>query len=156
MATKRKKPEELLKRGRPTIYTQELADLICQRVATNTCGLHRLCEKYDDLPDKTTINEWRYLKPNFSIQYAQAKLKQADLLAEDVLELAESRPYQIDKEGNRYIDSGEANMIRTQIDTQKWLAAKLLPKQYGKAAEEVPSENKDSVIDKLIEKLADK
>ena len=115
--------------GRPTKYNQALADLICMRVATNPCGLPTLCSKFDDLPVESTIREWRYKYPDFSTKYAKAKLDQADFLAENTLELAESRPFQFDESGRRFIDSGEANMIRTQIDTQKWLASKLLPKQ---------------------------
>ena len=50
------------------------------------------------------------------------------------------------------------NARALESDTQKWLASKLLPKQYGKAAEE---QNDDadkikSLAEKLIDKLADK
>lgn len=160
MPTPKKKPEEKKKRGRPTLYTQELADLVCERVATGTLGLAKLCEIHADLPSKFTINLWRYKYSEFSTQYAQAKLKQADLLAEEMLDIA-------DDGSNDWMESfGEEGEIswklngehvqrsRLRIDTRKFLASKLLPKQYGQHAEEEKQEDK-SVIAMLIDKLAE-
>lgn len=151
MATPKKKPEDKLKVGCKSIYNQEIADLICMRVATNTLGLSRMCEKYADLPDKSTINEWRFKHPEFASQYAKAKLVQADLLAEETLEIA-------DDATNDWMESfGENGDVlykingehvarsRLRIDTRKFLAAKLLPKQYGDAARD-DNNNKSPVL----------
>lgn len=160
MASPKKKPEKK-KEGRPTLYTQELADLICQRVATSTMGLARLCALHDDLPDKTTVNLWRYKHSEFSTQYAQAKLKQADLLAEEMLDIADDgtndwmESFGKDGESVGHILNGEhVQRSRLRIDTRKFLASKLLPKQYGQHAEEEKGDNK-SVIEMLIDKLAE-
>ena len=160
MTTPKKKLEKLKKRGRPTLYCEELANLICERVATSTMGLARLCSTYDDLPEKITINIWRYRYPEFNTQYAQAKLKQADLLAEEMLDIA-------DDGTNDWMESfGEEGEIvyklngehvqrsRLRIDTRKFLASKLLPKQYGQHAEEKETFDK-SVVEMLIDKLAE-
>ena len=58
------------------------------RVGTHTLGLRKICEMYDDMPSAGTISQWRYKYDWFSAQYARAKLKQADLLAEDILDIA--------------------------------------------------------------------
>ena len=160
MATPRKKPEDKKKVGRPTLYTQELADLICQRVATCTMGLARLCTSYDDLPDKLTVNVWRYKYPEFNAHYAQAKLKQADLLAEEMLDIADDgtndwmESFGDEGEIGYKLNSEHVQRSRLRIDTRKFLAAKLLPKQYGQHAEEDKSANK-SVVELLINKLAE-
>ena len=161
MATPKKKPEELKKRGRPTLYCEELANLICERVATSTMGLARLCSSYDDLPEKITINVWRYRYPEFATQYAQAKLKQADLLAEEMLDIADDgtndwmESFGQDGEMIGYKLNGEhVQRSRLRIDTRKFLASKLLPKQYGQHAEEDKTVDK-SVIEMLIDKLAE-
>lgn len=143
--------------GRPTDYNDDMAALICERVATTTLGLERLCAKYDDLPVKSTINLWRYKYPEFSTQYAQAKLVQADLLAEECLEIADdtTQDTKIDPEtGFEVCNTEFIARSRLRIDTRKWLAAKLLPKQYGKG----PDEQKgaaESLVEKLLDRLID-
>lgn len=161
MATPKKKPEDKLKAGRPTLYSEKLAALVCERVATSTLGLARLCELNTDLPCKDTINVWRYKYPEFSAQYAQAKLKQADLLAEEILDIADDgtndwmENFSDDGEAIGYKLNGEhVQRSRLRIDTRKFLAAKLLPKQYGEKPEDKKTEDK-SVIEMLIDKLAE-
>jgi len=160
MATPKKKPEERKKLGRPTLYTQELADLICQRVATSTFGLARLCALHDDIPDKSTVNLWRYQYPNFSAQYAQAKLKQADLLAEECLDIADDgtndwmESFGEDGEVGHKLNGEHVQRSRLRIDTRKFLAAKLLPRQYGDKTDENKVNDK-TVIGMLIDKLVE-
>lgn len=145
--------------GRPTKYSEKMADLICQYVSTTPYGLNKICSLYDDIPEKTTVNVWRYKYPEFKEKYALAKLAQADLLAEECLEIAD------DDSGDTRVDLGTGFDVcntefiarsRLRIDTRKWLAAKLLPKQYGKPAEEDSSNNSEKFIEKLIDKLVDK
>ncbi len=146
--------------GRPTLYTKELADLICQRVATTTFGLARLCAMFEDMPAKITVNEWRYRYADFAAQYAQAKLVQADLLAEEMLDIADDgtndwmESFGEDGEIGYKLNGEHVNRSRLRIDTRKFLASKLLPKQYGQQAEEQKTEDK-SVIEMLIDKLAE-
>lgn len=139
--------------GRPTKYSPEMAALICERVATNTCGLAKLCATNEDLPQKCTINLWRYKYPEFSSQYAQAKLKQADLLAEEILEIADddSGDVRINPEtGDEYLNSEFVARSRLRIDTRKWLAMKLLPRQYGDEAKKEQQSNAESLLEKIL------
>jgi hypothetical protein len=119
--------------ARPTIYNQALADLICERVATHDMGLQQLCDTYDDLPCKYTILSWRHKYDSFSSQYARAKERQVNLLAEQILEIADDakNDYTIDENGKKVIDHELAARSRLRIDSRKWLASKLAPKLYG-------------------------
>ena len=70
---KKKDPKELIpkhlkKSGRPSKYTPEMVELICERVATHDCGLSRLTEMYDDMPDRVNINIWRRKYPEFQFR----------------------------------------------------------------------------------------
>lgn len=160
MAIPPEKPEEKKQVGRPTLYTQELADLICEYVATSTFGLERLCALHEDIPVKSTINLWRYRYSEFSTQYAQAKLKQADLLAEEILDISDDgtndwmQTWGEDGEMGWKLNGEHVQRSRLRIDTRKFLASKLLPKQYGQHAEEDKGNDK-SVIEMLIDKLAE-
>lgn len=142
--------------GRPTDYNEAIATLICERVATSTVGLNKLCTMYDDLPVKSTVNLWRYKHPEFSTRYALAKLLQADLLAEECLEIADddSEDTKIDFNGVEVANTEFMARSRLRIDTRKWLASKLLPKQYGAIVEDRKTIT-DSVVEKLIDRLID-
>lgn len=117
--------------GRPTKYTEELAEYICNVVATNTGGIKSLCAKYDAMPDDTTISAWRWKYPEFSRCYALAKLKQAEIMVEELEDVASDVKRYHDSEGNERIDSGSVAQQRLRCDNRKWMAAKLIPKLYG-------------------------
>lgn len=157
MSTPRKKPEDKKKVGRPTDYTQELADRICELVASTTMGLQKLCSLHPELPDKSNINRWRHRHPEFRAQYAQAKCEQADLLAEECLDIADDDTHdtKIDPEGFEGCNTEFIARSRLRIDTRKWLAAKLLPKQYGPVVAEDKKTVSESVVEKLIDRLID-
>ncbi|HMF72314.1 MAG TPA: hypothetical protein VK616_12630 [Flavitalea sp.] len=152
--TSTKKSKEPKKVGRPSDYTQELGELICQRIATHDKGLPRLCAMYDDMPAESTINRWRYQVPEFRTKYAQAKMIQADLLAEQCLEIADddSQDIRLNDEGYESLNGEFVARSRVRIDTRKWLASKLLPKQYGdKLLLEQKTEENDKLKAELME-----
>ena len=112
MATKPKK------KGRPTTYTQQLADQICERMA-NGETLRSVCRDID-LPASTVI-EWTMNNKTFSEQYTQARQKQADAYADMILDEA--------------FNSHDAAIGRLRVDALKWVASKLAPKRYGDKVE---------------------
>lgn len=159
--TKKKDPSEKRKVGRPTIYSKKLADLICDRIASTPMGINKMCAMFDDLPDATTIYSWIHKKPEFSLQYMSAKASQAHILAEECLEIADdkSEDTKIDPETGYEVANYEyIARSRLRIDTRKWMAGKLAPKVYGKAAEELSKEKNDteSLLEKLLDRLVDK
>jgi hypothetical protein len=108
-------------RGRPTKYSNELAIKICDCVAASTDGMRKMCRNNPDFPTSETLMQWRLKYPDFSARYAQAKLIQADLFAEEIVDLCDD-VHEI---------SDNIQKARLQIDSRKWLASKLLPKAYG-------------------------
>lgn len=157
MAKKESKLIEKKKMGRPTIFTQELANRICELVSTHSFGLKKLSKVYDDIPSADTINNWRSKYTDFSVQYAEAKRKQADLLAEEVIEIADDGQNDwmetVDDEGGIAwkINGEHVQRSRLRMDARKWLAGKLAPKIYG-----TNTEDKKDIGTSLVEKLADK
>lgn len=130
--------------GRPSDYNEKISDKICRIIATTSLGLPRICELYQDLPAPSTVREWRLNHAEFSSKYARAKLAQADILAEECLEIAD----------NSLAENYNADRLR--IDTRKWLASKLLPKQYGdKLMLEEKTEENDKLKEELIKLRAD-
>lgn len=116
--------------GRPTLYNQEIAKRICDLVATHTCGIDVLCATYKDLPDPSTILDWRWKHDEFSRDYARSKMNQAELMAEDLNKTCEV-PTFIDSDGIERVDTGRVALQRLKADAIKWQATKLAPKIYG-------------------------
>ncbi len=136
--------------GRPSIYTPELANLICKRVATHPQGLPILCRQYDDLPTAETIRVWRWEKSEFSAKYNEAKRFQAELMAESIEDIHEELlmdSYHDDNDVRR-IDSGLVAAARLAVDSRKWMASKLAPKIYGdKQQNEITIKHEDKLTD---------
>lgn len=141
--------------GRPTIYSEKLAQRICDLVSTHDLGLPKLCRQYPDLPEPQTINAWRREKPEFSSKYAQAKMEQSELMAESITDIADDLAECVYHEhGTPKVDSGMVAMARLKIDTRKWLASKLAPKIYGD--KKLPeTDSNESTLGKIKEMVAE-
>ena len=113
--------------GRPTTYTQEIADEICERLS-NGESLRKICRD-DHMPQESTVRGWViYDRENFYAQYTKAREIQAMRWAEEILEISDD-PAERTMEGK--IDTGDVNHKRLRVDTRKWLLSKVLPKVYG-------------------------
>jgi hypothetical protein len=72
-------------------------------------------------------------KQEFRLHYAHAREAQADLLAAEILAIADDSSGDIitDKDGNTRLDREFVARARLRVDSRKWLAGKLAPKKYG-------------------------
>ncbi len=105
--------------GRPTTYSQETADKICELIARGM-SLRAICVS-GDMPASGTVHRWLAEHAEFQEQYAHAREEQADSFADEIVEIADSVP----------ADNAEVAKAKLQIDARKWKAAKLAPKKYG-------------------------
>lgn len=121
--------------GRPSHFTQNLADLICERICDGE-SLRSICSN-ESMPGRTTVFRWLAEIEDFRNQYARAREIQADTLFEEILEIADdSTRDTITKEGRdgesyETANSEWINRSRLRVDARKWMASKLAPKKYG-------------------------
>lgn len=124
--------------GRPTIFSIELADRICERLVEGE-SLRSIC-KDDDMPSVGTVCRWLAddAHPGFREQYARAREAQADTIFDEQLDIADDASNdwmeRFDKDGQSlgWVLNGEhVQRSKLRIDTRKWMAAKLAPKRYG-------------------------
>ena len=108
-----------LKRFKPSTA---LADSICFLVSQGASVRH-VCSTHAIDPKQF----YRWLESSESVrqQYARAKEKAADKLADEIVEIADNATPQ------------DAHVARLKVDARKWVAAKLLPKKYGDRPAEV-------------------
>lgn len=142
------------KGGRPTIYTEELAEEICHLVATNGKGIRRICKEHDHLPNPDTIYTWIKKYERFAEQYARAKKKQIEVFIDEIIEISDdsSEDKMINENGKLVTNHEHIHRSRLRVDTRKWLASKLLPKLYGGGSE---GENKEDKTNEILEDIRD-
>lgn len=116
--------------GRPSTFTQEIADAICARLAAGE-PLRAICRD-EGMPPARTVFDWLSGNEAFSQQYALAREQGLDALAEQCLEIAdnEQHDWELTKKGP-VVNDVAIGRARLQVDTRKWLLAKMAPKKYG-------------------------
>lgn len=105
-------------RGRPSSFTQQSADLICEMIAEGKT-IREICA-FRDMPAWETIRRWLRDNGDFQAQYARAREQSAEILENRVIEEAE-----------KATDGEGAQIARVRIDALKWVAGKRAPKVYG-------------------------
>ncbi|GHE70078.1 hypothetical protein GCM10019059_32350 [Camelimonas fluminis] len=124
------------KPGRPTEYSAEVADIICERIADGE-SLRDIC-KADEMPARSVVFRWLSIHREFSDQYARAREAQADAISDDMLAIADDgqndwieRNGEGDEDAGWRVNGEHIQRSRLRIDARKWMAAKLAPKKYG-------------------------
>ena len=110
-------------------------------------SLRAICRE-PGMPGRATIFDWLKANADFRRQYALARQVQADLLAEEALEIADdtSRDFIDDKPNREAIARA-----KLRIDTRRWLLSHLAPKKYK--AEEDGETEEDRELQELFDEI---
>lgn len=100
--------------GRPTTYSDEIAENICQRLSSGEETLTGMC-RLPGMPSRDTVYGWLETHPHFSDIFQRAQQRRFHAMGDEVVELA-------DRGGDR---------AALQIRTRMWLLSRLLPNVYG-------------------------
>lgn len=148
--------------GRPSKYSQQIADQICNRLAAGE-SLRGICRD-DELPDAGTVFRWLSCQDEafatFREQYARAREIQADALVDEILEISDDgtndwmERQDEDGENSGWRINGEhIQRSRLRVDSRKWFASKVLPKKYGdKVQQEISGPNGGPVQTESIQR----
>ena len=111
----------------------KLAEEICLTVSSSTDSYAKILAKNPHFPSADTLNRWRVLDDKFGVMYTQAKYQQANLMAEEIAQIADdtSNDTILDKDGNEVCNKEWIARSRLRVDTRKWIACKLVPRLYG-------------------------
>lgn len=134
MATKKKATSKTKPVGRPSKFTKEVQDEILDRIAdgesVNQIG------RDPKMPDASNIRRYIARDSEFRTKYEKAKMDMAEMMADEMLEIAddgrndfilrEVRGEEVEVPNTEHIQRS-----RLRIDTRKWLMSKLMPKKYG-------------------------
>lgn len=120
--------EEKNKGGRPTIFTKELGDKLCEELSLGK-SMRKICED-EDMPCLSSVFKWIRENPEFSQQYALAKEASADAdneVLEDIGDKAIEEAKAVDPKSS----SAVVQAYKLKADNLKWFMSKKKPKKYG-------------------------
>jgi hypothetical protein len=126
----------MAERGRPSIFSEELATRICERLAFGET-LRAICRDVE-MPAVQTVLDWKANNDAFSGQYETARITGYQLMADELTEIADDK-------------LGEPQRDRLRVDTRKWLLSKALPKIYGDKLAHVGGSEGDAPIRTITE-----
>jgi hypothetical protein len=144
--------------GRPSIYSEKLANEICSRLAVGE-SLRRICMD-DGMPCLASVMDWLTKKPDFLEQYARAREIQAETQFDEIIDIVDQPPelsYVTDKNGELIevkFDATYVAWMKLRVDTRKWTAARM-SRKYNERITPVEEKNDPSVIDVSVRDLMD-
>lgn len=103
--------------GRPSRYTNAIADEICKRISEGEMLMNIVLKK--GMPDRRTVYDWMERNPEFAHNYARACELGAHALVEQGISILDNS------------DPDRAHVDRNRADYRKWLASKRNPESYG-------------------------
>ena len=115
--------------------TPQLVSAICFDIATTTKATYLICP--DHGIDYATFKRWCVDDEDVRAKYARAKDMQADILAEQIIHIADDSSkdtmQKFDQNGKPIDveDKEWTSRSKLRIDSRKWLASKLKPKKYS-------------------------
>lgn len=117
--------------GRPTTYTEELANVICGRMSEGE-SLRSICRD-PEMPAISSIFVWISKDSKFSEQYKRAMEFRADALFEELFDIADdsSKDTVVNADGSERMNSEYVQRSRLRVDTRKWALSKMMPKKYS-------------------------
>ena len=144
--------------GRPSLYTEELANEICVRLGLGE-SLRKICLD-DGMPSLASVMSWLTKKPDFLEQYTRAREIQAETQFDELIDIVDQPPELSHITNNKgelvevKFDSSYVAWMKLRVDTRKWTAARMAPKKYGehKQAEE---QTDPTVIDVSVKSMLD-
>jgi hypothetical protein len=118
-------------RGRPTAYTEAIAERICNELADGK-SLPRICEP-EDMPAPRTVRQWVLEdREGFSARYARAREAQAWGWADEINDIGDDSSLDIiETDNGPRVNTEVVQRSKLRCDNRKWLLSKLLPKQFG-------------------------
>ena len=135
-AAPRKKPAARKKPVPYVLYSEAIADEICERLAAKE-SLESICRS-PGMPHPSAVIRWVH-KPelNFKAKYETARNIGYHLMAEELLAIADdgSSDYieRVDESGRArlVVDHDHIARSRLKVETRKWILCHMLPKLYG-------------------------
>jgi len=107
---------------------------VCEEISTTNHGIRQCCKSQHI--STRTFYDWVELNEKNKQQYLRAREQQADVLVEEIIEIADdstndTKTITKGKELVEVENTEWTNRSKLRVEARKWIAAKLRPKRYG-------------------------
>jgi hypothetical protein len=117
-----------VKNGRPSEFTQKIADSVCFEIATGK-SLRTVC-KGEEMPAISTVFNWFSKYPKFVEQYARACQERTEAHMEQLLDFGDEALLEA-RSADPKASGAVVQAVRLKADNLKWAMSKMKPKKYG-------------------------
>jgi hypothetical protein len=119
--------------GRPSTYTPELAQRVCDIFASAHSALRPVFDADPELPHLSTVYRWEEAHPEFREALQRARACRANVMAETALAIADERDGDTTygRDGTPRPDHEWINRSRLRVETRLRLARVMNPRVYG-------------------------
>lgn len=118
------------KPGRPSSFTEEIAEEICRRISLGET-LTAIC-KEDDKPHIATIYDWQRAHPSFDEAFARARVRQMQTWGDQIIALADDDEHDmIEGKTGPKLNRQHVERVKMRIDTRQWLMTRIAPHLYS-------------------------
>jgi hypothetical protein len=139
--------------GRPSSFTQALADEICERIAEGET-LRQICRD-PRMPHWTTVYDWKANDKAFSLRFAHARELGFDAIAQECFAIADDTDNDtLFGENGERANTEWISRSKLRIETRLKLLAKWDPKRYGERVDVNHGGQKDNPIVSLLERIS--
>lgn len=130
-----------VKPKRPAEFTDELFDLICERMMGGE-WLRKICDNDPQMPSRQTFLRWIEKDTGRQEKYARASRAMVDYWAEELLEISQETEKDtiVEPNGRRKCNHEWVANKRLHSENLRFLMSKIYPKRYGDKVPEVEAE----------------
>jgi hypothetical protein len=148
--------------GRKSLFTQELADEICEAVSLSTKTLEDICEETPHFPHYRTVNNWRLKHKDFSEKYDKAMKAKCQVYLDEIIKIGNdtNQDFMLDSSGDIIRDKFGRPTVnpqailraKIQIDNLKFTLRVLDPQRFAdKKTVDLTVTSHENWLDKLQE-----
>lgn len=111
-------------------YSKQIANAVIERIAAGE-SLRSICRD-PEMPNISTVLDWADKdKDGFRSRYSTAMDFRAQVMFEEMLEIADESPKKCYGEPGTGEASARAMAEKLRVDARKWMLARMAPKRYG-------------------------
>ncbi len=107
--------------GRPSDYTPEMDDKICELIASGK-SLSEICA-VDGMPHRDTVYTWMGANKAFADRYRSSFEARGELLGLEIVQISDEAAIDPTTE--------KTQAAKLRCDARKWVASKLYPHKFG-------------------------